>query len=74
VRRVALLVLAVAAPLGGQSGPGGGGGGSVRARLALWDAYSDEGEYQQALTAVSAVAPNAMWPPSTSLTIWPAPR
>ncbi len=32
-----------------------------RARLALWDVYTDEGEYQQALGAVQAVPPSSPW-------------
>src|SRR5207244_5669950 len=32
-----------------------------RARLALWDVYTDEGEHQQALAAVAAVPAASPW-------------
>jgi tetratricopeptide (TPR) repeat protein len=32
-----------------------------RARLALWDVYEDQGEYESALAAVSAVAESSPW-------------
>jgi len=32
-----------------------------RARLALWEVYQEKGEYENALTAVSSVAPGSRW-------------